>query len=127
MAGRFQYLKHTTVIAVQLALETDGFSYRKWGGAQHCKAGDWIVDNHGDVYTVDAESFAKTYRKVRDGVYRKDTPVWAEVASAAGRIPTKEGFTEYRAGDYLVSNGPDGQDAYAIGAAAFEAQYEPVD
>ena len=126
MANRSQYVKRTTVVAVRLALETDGFTYQKWGGAQRCKAGDWIVSNRGDTYTVDADSFANTYREVSQGVYRKATPVWAERAGAAGRVPTKEGSTDYQAGDYLVSNGPDGQDAYAVAAAEFEAMYERV-
>jgi hypothetical protein len=60
-------------------------------------------------------------------VYRKVTPVWAEQVTAAGRVPTKEGSTGYAAGDYLVSNLPDGQDSYAVTAAEFEATYERVD
>ena len=127
MASRSQYLKRTTVVAVRLALETDGFTYRKWGGTQRCKAGDWIVANRGEVYTVDAESFARTYREESPGVYRKIAPVWAEQANAAGKVPTKEGATGYAAGDYLVSNGPDGQDSYAVTAAEFEAMYERVE
>jgi acetylornithine deacetylase/succinyl-diaminopimelate desuccinylase-like protein len=35
------------------------------------KAGDWLVDNGGDVYTVDAEVFARTYREVARGAYVK--------------------------------------------------------
>lgn len=124
MASRSQYVKRTTVVAVRLALETDGFTYQKWGGTQRCKAGDWIVSNRGDTYTVDADSFARTYREVSPGVYRKVTPVWAERATAAGRVQTKEGSTGYQAGDYLVSNGPDGQDPYAVTASEFEATYE---
>lgn len=127
MASRSQYLKRTTIVAVRLALETDGFTYRKWGGTQRCKAGDWIVANRNDVYTVDAESFARTYREESPGVYRKIAPVWAEKANAAGRVPTKEGFTAYAAGDYLVSNLPNGQDSYAVSGAEFEAMYERVE
>ena len=36
-------------------------------------------------------------------------------------------MTHYEAGDYLVSNNPDGSDGYAIGAATFEALYAPDD
>ena len=51
MAARQKYLKReqAAVAAIQLNLETDGFTYRKWGGEQTCKPGDWIVDNGGDV------------------------------------------------------------------------------
>jgi len=129
MSSRRQYVKRPSgsVVAVQLALETAGFQYQKWGGPQTCKPGDWIVDNAGEVYTVDRESFARTYVNVSPGVYRKVSPVWAEIAERAGSIRTKEGVTRYEAGAYVVSNDPDGKDSYAVAAAAFEAMYEPVD
>jgi hypothetical protein len=111
------------VAAVRLSLETDGLVYRKWGGEQRAKPGDWIVDNDGDVYSVDAESFARTYREVATGAYVKTTPVWAELAQSAGSLATKEGVTHYQAGDYVVSNDSDGSDAYAVDAAKFEALY----
>lgn len=116
------------VIAVQLELQTLGFFYLKWGGQQTCKPGDWIVNNAGDIYTVDRESFAAKYREgPTPGVYIKTGTVWAEVATTNGSIPTKEGATEYSAGDYLVSNNQDGTDAYAIAADVFRSMYEPVE
>ena len=111
------------VSAVRLALETDGLVYRKWGGEQRAKAGDWIVDNDGDVYTVDADVFARTYRPTGPGAYVKTTPIWAERAQSAGSVKTKEGATHYDAGDYLVSNNSDGSDQYAIEASKFESMY----
>src|SRR2546425_12528427 len=84
------------------------------GSTQRCKPGDWLVNNNGDVYTVDAETFARTYQPTGPGTYVKATPVWAEVAGSAGEIRTKEGSTRYAAGDYIVSNEADGGDAYAI-------------
>ena len=117
----------TQVVAVQLALETEGFSYRKWGGLQTCKAGDWLVNNQGDVYTVAQDSFARTYREVAPGSYQKVAPVWAEETTAAGSIRTREGETQYEAGDYLVSNEENGSDGYAVPAAKFREMYEPAD
>jgi len=102
------------VAAVQLNLETEGLRYRKWGDEQFARAGDWLVDNDGDVYTVAAATFARTYRAVGRGAYVKTTCVWARRAEAAGRIGTQEGSTGYEAGDYLVSNNEDGSDAWAI-------------
>ncbi|HEX6707441.1 MAG TPA: hypothetical protein VF169_21970 [Albitalea sp.] len=122
---RYRRKPNQVVAAVQLTLDTDGFAYRKWGGEQRCKGGDWLVDNDGDVYTVAADSFARTYRRQATGQYLKITPIWAERASAAGEVATAEGRTRYQAGDYLVSNNEDGTDAYAIAAAKFEAMYEP--
>jgi hypothetical protein len=114
------------VVAVQLDLESDGFSYQKWGGTQTCKAGDWLVNNDGDVYTVDGETFASTYQLVSPGVYVKTTPVWAEIAKQAGQIRTKEGVTHYEAGAYIVYSDPEGEDGYAVEADSFEKMYEPA-
>ena len=113
------------VAAVRLLLDTDGLVYRKWGGEQRAKHGDWIVDNDGDVYTVDADVFARTYRQTAIGAYVKSTPVWALRATEAGSVKTKEGFTHYRPGDYLVSNHSDGSDEYAMKADKFEDLYMP--
>lgn len=129
MGARRRYVKRTgqAVAAVQLALDTQGFTYRKWGGIQTCKPGDWIVNNGGDVYTVDGETFARTYRPAGPGLYVKWAPVWAEAATRPGALRTREGVTHYQAGDYLVFNQEDGGDAYAVSAERFEAMYEPCD
>ena len=123
-----RYRKKATapVSAIQLNLETEGFSYRKWGGEQRCKAGDWLVENRGECYTIDQQSFADTYTKVSLGVYRKSGVVWAGVATEPGVVDTREGGTEYRAGDYLVCNNTDGTDVYAVQKAIFEASYDEV-
>jgi hypothetical protein len=129
LGDRLKYVKREdqSVIAVQLALDTDGFTYKKWGGLQTCKPGDWILDNEGDIYTVDRDTFARTYRKVDSGRYAKVTPVWAELAASAGRVQTKEGDTHYQRGDYLVFNDENGGDAYAVEAEKFRAMYERAD
>lgn len=129
MSKRHKYQKRPelSVVAVQLDLVTDGFSYRKWGGEQFCRQGDWIVDNDGDVYTVSQESFARTYKKLSPGVFVKTTPVWAERAEKAGTVKTQEGLTSYEAGDYIVYNNEDGTDPYAISKTKFESMYERVE
>ncbi len=129
MASRRKYMKRAgaLVVAIQLNLETGGFTYRKWGGEQRCKPGDWIVNNGGDVYTVDRDTFARTYRPESADLYRKVAPVWAEKADHDGAIKTKEGLTHYKAGDYLVFNDEGRQDGYAVTAPTFEAMYEPAD
>lgn len=122
---RYRRRPDRPVSAVRLLLDTEGLRYHKWGAEQLCKPGDWLVDNAGDVYTVDADSFERTYRAVGIGAYVKTTPLWATRAETAGSVATKEGRTHYAAGDYLVSNQEDGSDAYAIAADAFENLYEP--
>ncbi len=125
MSTRQKYVKRDTefVVAVQLNLDTEGFAYQKWGGTQRCKRDDWIVNNAGDTYTVDASTFARTYRATGPATYVKITPVWAEVATAGGELKTKEGSTGYSPGDYLVFNDADGHDAYAVSKTAFERMY----
>lgn len=112
------------VVAVQIKLDTVGFKYTKWGEEQSCKANDWLVDNNGEVYTVNADSFARTYTSEGQGTYVKTGTVWAEQAAEDGRVATKEGGTNYASGDWLVSNEEDGSDAYAVSAKKFEELYE---
>lgn len=126
---RRRYVRHPDrpIVAVRLAPDSDGLVYRKWRDEQRAKPGDWIVDSDGDIYTVDAEVFARTYRRVGPDTYVKVTPVWAERAQTEGSVSTKEGASHYEAGDYLVSNDRDGSDAYAMSAQKFESLYTPAD
>lgn len=127
MKTRYRRRPDQAVTAIRMTLECEGLSYRKWGHEQRAKPGDWLLDNAGDVYTVDHDSFTATYREVGPGRWVKSTPIWAEQATEAGSVPTKEGHTAYQAGDWLVSNNEDGTDAYAISAAKFDQLYEPAD
>ena len=122
--NRYRKRPELAVIAVQLDLDTEGFSYRKWGDLQRCQRGDWLVSNDGDTYTVQAEVFARTYRQVSPGLYVKTTPIWAVLADEPGSVPTKEGRSHYRAGDYIVANDAAFADAYCMSAAKFESMYE---
>jgi hypothetical protein len=125
MLKQYRRKELTSVTAVRFDLDTEGFAYQKWGGTQRCKRGDWLVNNRGDVYTVDGETFDRTYRMLSPGVYEKDAPVWAEQATEPGTIPTKEGATAYKAGDYLVFNEPGGKDGYAMTNETFQSLYQP--
>ena len=122
---RYRKRANQAVVAIRLQLDTPGFAYSKWGGEQRCKPGDWLVDNAGDVYSVDAEVFARTYRQVGPGQYVKITPVWAEQAEEDGSVTTKEGRSHFSAGDYRVFNNADCTDAYCVTREKFEAMYEP--
>lgn len=122
--NKYRRREKTTVTAVRVALEFEGFTYEKWGGTQRCEPGDWLVNNAGDTYTIDADTFAGTYREFSPGVYAKDAPIWAERAEASGVIPTEEGSTKYVAGDVLVYNGADRVDGYAMSQETFERLYE---
>ena len=124
---RYRKRPGATVTAVQLDLETEGFRYEKWGATQTCKRGDWLVNNGGDTYTIDQETFARTYQSVSPGLFAKQVSVYAEVAETPGAVATKEGATHYSAGDYLVYNDRGRKDGYAIAAADFATLYEPDD
>ena len=127
MRARYRKKPDEFIVAVQLDLETEGFTYEKWGGTQVCKPGDWLVNNNGEVYTIDRGVFESTYERVGEGRYVKTTVVWAEEAESAGTVRTREGLTNYEAGDYIVDNDESGKDRYAVSKAAFEAQYDQVE
>ena len=121
---KYRRKEGSTITAVRLDLETKGFAYEKWDGTQICKPGDWLVCNDGDTYTINADTFAETYKPVSPGVYRKDVPVWAERAEVAGVTATKEGSTAYEAGDMLVYNKEGRVDGYAMSADRFDSLYK---
>jgi len=81
-------------VAVQLDLDAEGFTYQKWGGTQRCKRGDWLVNNQGEIYTVDAETFDHTCHLKEDerpGIYTKEVPVWAEQEQHLGMTQHPDG------------------------------------
>ncbi|MCW8889542.1 MAG: hypothetical protein OQL20_02635 [Sedimenticola sp.] len=121
---RYRKRPNQTVTAIRLTLDTAGLRYNKWGAEQQGKPGDWLVDNNGDVYTIDAASFDETYRQVGPGRYLKTTPVWAEQADTSGFFNTKEGLSEYKEGDYIVFNNPDRSDGYPVEQSLFLTLYE---
>ena len=113
-----------TILAVQFNLEVESFTYEKWGSLQTCKRGDWLVQNMGETYTVDAKSFAQTYQQVGPGVFAKGGFVFAKEANEDGTIATKEGVSAYQAGDVLVFNNEDQTDGDCMNAAKFRHLYE---
>ncbi|MCY7306092.1 MAG: hypothetical protein LH632_08075 [Rhodoferax sp.] len=125
MHQRYRRKPDQAVTAIRLQLEFDSFTYRKWGSDQRAHAGDWLVEQDGEVHTVAADSFGRTYRAVGPGRWLKTAPVWAESATQDGSVATKEGRTQFKAGDWLVSNAADGSDSYAISATKFQQLYEP--
>ena len=121
---RYRRREMTTVTAVQIALNTEGFTYKKWGDVQVVRAGDWLVNNNGNVYTVDHEVFERTYTKVSTGVYKKTGVVWVEEAQTAGKVRSTSGFTNYSAGEFVVFNDEDRADGWAMSVEEFTRLYE---
>ena len=52
--------------------------------------------------------------RIRSCIFVKTTPVWAEIATEPGMVKTKEGVTNYSAGNYIVSNDEQGTDSCAV-------------
>ena len=101
------------VTAIQIKLETNGLVYNKWGGEQIGKQNDWLVESStGSVYTIDDESFKKTYKMESAGRYVKFASIWVTIADHDGKVKTKEGYSEYKKGEYLVANCENGDDPY---------------
>lgn len=123
---KYSKRKEFIVTAVQLNLNTEGLNYKKWGSNQLAKSGDWVVDNNGECYTINKESFEKTYKMLSPGVYHKEGFVWAEKTTRRGWVSTKEGKSHYNYGDYIVCNNEDLTDAYCVSKEDFENMYEEV-
>lgn len=100
------------------------FKYEKWGATQQCKPGDWLAKNGDEVYTIDAESFKKTYTKVEGDLYEKTVGVYATKAKEDGSINTKEGTTHYKTGDWIVYNDEGLTDGYAISDTKMRSMYD---
>jgi len=124
--------KDATIVAVQLNLalyNTNAagvLQYKKWGGINTAREGDWLVNNGGECYTIDVESFASTYTLVdpdTPGIYFKTGSVWAKKATEDGAVKTKEGESHYKAGDWIVFNNEDGTDGYKVTDEKFRKMY----
>ena len=113
------------VIAVQLDLDTAGFTFRKWGAEQRVQARRLarrqrrrrLHRRRGQSSRAPTASCAAapTSRRRRCGPRRARRPA----ASPRRRAARTTGRR------LLVSNDEDGSDAYAVDAAKFEAMYEP--
>ncbi|RLB39096.1 MAG: hypothetical protein DRH30_10435 [Deltaproteobacteria bacterium] len=97
--------------------------YRKWGGDQVAKPGDWLVFSNDSTYTIDADEFEKTYERVSDGVYQKSSLTYARELVGNGSWPTLEGDSDYSEGDYLCASNPKMNDAYPVDRGVFLDTY----
>lgn len=119
--------KYLPICAIQLKLDNLAFTFDKWGKPQSAKANDWLVEKKNDVYIIDDTSFKATYSPVLVNVFRngefvlipvpnqwyKSAPMYVIEAKEDGAIITKEGSTQYIAGDAICYNNPDLSDGWA--------------
>lgn len=113
-----------TVFAIQASIKGNIY-YEKWDHNQKATEGDYLVDNEGDVYTVEKVTFESTYTEVGDHRYAKTALVKAEQATESGKIRTLEGLSSHNAGDYIVHNPRQG-DVYVVPQNEFESVYEEI-
>jgi len=115
------------VEAIKLDLDFDGFTFQKWGHSQKCKRNDWLIFSEGDTYTVDHEYFLQHFKTQSPGRWKKVGKICAEEAEENGFVQTLEGKTNYKKGDFIVSNYGKGGDQYAIPRIVFHNKYGAVD
>lgn len=121
----YNVIPGTPVVAVQLRFDDMApLRYTKWGDNQTAHHGDWLIaelDGSG-AYTCAEAVFKATYQAIDvRGQYQKFGTVEAEIATEDGAVKTLEGSTNYKAGDYIVTNATGEQ--YAMSAAKFAARY----
>lgn len=121
---RYRKKSEKVVEAMPLALPDCRVQYEQWGGSQQAKEGDWLVKHDDEYYTVESETFAKTYQHIRANHYKKIGKVWAKIANDSGTVVTKEGKTQYKEGDILVYNNKNKTDGYAMNVETFNNNYE---
>jgi hypothetical protein len=93
------------------------------GDALSAVAGDWLLSDGADQWSVADDVFAKSYRPIGDGRYEKTATVIAVRLDEPFAVQTLEGVATGAAGDWLVRN-PTGE-SWPIPAATFAKRYEP--
>lgn len=84
-------------------------------------AGDWLLSEGDDTWTVAADVFAATYEPVADGIYRKVALVQAAQLAEDVEVITLEGIATAGPGDWLARN--PGGDVWPIPAEVFADRY----
>lgn len=114
---------YSSVVVVKAEqLRADRAWETRRGGRLVGRAGDWLVSEDGDHWTVTAEVFAQTYKPTDvHGHYRKTARVRAVRMARRFLVETLEGPVPGEANDWLVQN--PGGDAWPIDAKTFERRY----
>ncbi|MGQ7787939.1 PGDYG domain-containing protein [Nesterenkonia sp. K-15-9-6] len=92
------------------------------GAVMEAKPGDWIVDDDGQQWSVDAEVFAETYEAVSEGRYRKTGEVRARQIAQPTSLETLEGSDQLDAGDWVVQNASG--ECWGVSDARFRRRYQ---
>lgn len=121
LRGARRYRPTAVVRATRLA------SPRVWrtarGSALSAAAGDWLVTDGAEEWTVAPDIFRRTYRRLADGRFVKQEPVRAARLDRSAEVPTLEGVARAEAGDWVLC-GVDGE-LWTVTDTFFRAHYEP--
>jgi hypothetical protein len=118
--------KAIPVTAIQIDFDKVSFTYHKWGSDQKATSGDWIVNTNGDIFTVPREIFARSYKMIGHGQYLQTGDVWVRHTIEPGFLKTNNGKVNYKAGDYLVFNDPEGNHGIVVKPNIFTEFYLPI-
>lgn len=112
-----------TVLSYQL--DTDHEWTTSGGDVLVGRAGDWLVSNDSDMWTVAADVFERTYEQLPNGRWRKTALITAVRATERTTIQTLEGPAVAEVGDWIATN-PTGE-SWPIKADTFARHYVPAD
>lgn len=117
--------RYVEFTAIPLDLDDLVFTFNKWGAVNKAKTNDLLVRKNGESYIIDRISFEDTCEPVSHSPdrYVKTSPILARQMNEDGIILTKEGRTNYTAGQFLCYNRPDLTDGWAQKASNIENNY----
>jgi hypothetical protein len=121
LRGARRYRSTAVVRATRLARPYTWRTAR--GSALSARAGDWRLSDGVEEWTVEADIFARTYRRLPDGRFTKDAPVDAARTDRPLDVPTCEGVARAEAGDWVL-RGVDGE-LWTVTDAYFRSTYTP--
>lgn len=93
------------------------------GSSLAATAGDWVVTDGAQEWTVAAGVFERSYRELPDGTFSKIATVCAVRLRHRVDVPTLEGSSTAQTGDWLL-RGVDGE-LWPVSDQYFRTHYAP--
>lgn len=122
-ASGAEYRSIVTVQARQLDAPQEWTS--RSGSLLRGQAGDWVLLDDSDEWTITDSAFVATYRQRADGSWEKPSTVRAIRIDGPVDVETPEGISHGGQGDWLVTGR--GAGAWPITARAFARRYVPIE
>lgn len=122
LGGAKRYRSTVAVHATRLAAPRTWRTAR--GSELSAAAGDWLLTDGVEEWTVAAQVFTRTYDELPDGRYVKHALVEAVRTERPVEVATLEGPARAEAGDWVL-RGVDGE-VWTTTDAFFRAHYAPA-